>query len=509
MPVPSMLSDVDPALALQALPVPGDRIADKYELVRLVGEGGMGAVFEAIHLRLRQRVAIKILLPKAVVAKDVVARFEREGRIASQLKSRHATRVLDIDVSPGGLPYMVMEYLEGRTLSAELRRRKTLSVPEAIHYMLQACDAMAEAHSLGIVHRDLKPSNLFLCPENDTLIVKVLDFGISKILDDSDVELTHTREVVGTPMYMSPEQVRSAKLVDARTDIWSLGVILYKALAGRAPFEGPTPTIAVAIVTEEPASICQVRPDVPPELEAAVFKALEKDPHERYQDVITFAAALQPFAPAVPPAMPSFTPLPLGASSSSSSVGSTRLGPTRAAPPLGPTRAVAPPNPLHYAETQLVADHDKGPAASPELLTPQATHQTPPPATAPSPKGRAWLGLSLGVGLAFGVLCVALYAFLGARAERPVAGPIASGTAPVATPGVTAVPTAPAQPSGQPTGQPEGPITGPIPSETPAGMGPAPQGPAPPSHAGSPSHHTPRGPSQPAPKPSANPLFIP
>jgi serine/threonine-protein kinase len=151
--------------SLVDLPEPGDTLAGKYSIVRVIGEGGMGKVYEAIHLRLRQRVAIKMLLPRVVQLDDVVARFEREGRMAAQLRSRNVARILDVDSTQTGIPYMVMEYLEGHDLDVELQQRGMLPIEEAVSYVCQACEAMEEAHALGIVHRDLKPANLFLCPE--------------------------------------------------------------------------------------------------------------------------------------------------------------------------------------------------------------------------------------------------------------------------------------------------------------------------------------------------------
>jgi serine/threonine protein kinase len=234
-----------------ALPRPGDTIAGKYAIVKVIGEGGMGIVYEATHLRLRRRVALKMLLPHMMAtSSDTVVRFEREARAAAQLRDRHVTKVLDVDTTADGLPYLVMEYLEGHDLEAELAARGPLPIGEAVGYVLQACTAMTEAHGAGIVHRDLKPSNLFLCPEREGWTVKVLDFGISKMADDGDARLTGTQASVGTPLYMSPEQVRSSRSVDLRTDIWALGVILYELLAGRTPFEGSTTAAAASIVAD-------------------------------------------------------------------------------------------------------------------------------------------------------------------------------------------------------------------------------------------------------------------
>src|SRR5580658_8770850 len=290
----------------------------KYAIVGVIGEGGMGVVYEATHLRLKRRVAVKMLLPHMLAAStDLVARFEREARAAGQLRDKHITKVLDVDTTSEGLPYLVMEYLEGHDLEAELVARGPLPIAEAVGFVLQVCGAMAEAHTAGIVHRDLKPSNLFLTPDRDGWLVKVLDFGISKMADEGDAKLTGTQTTVGTPLYMSPEQVRSSRNVDARSDIWSLGVILYELLAGRTPFEGSTTAAAAAIVADPTPPLQEFRPDVPPDLQAAIHLALCKDPRGRYATVGEFAQAIAPFAGAIRPSMmppssqpSSGTPLP-------------------------------------------------------------------------------------------------------------------------------------------------------------------------------------------------------
>jgi len=279
------------------LPEPGECVSGKYVVANRIGGGGMGAVFEAVHLRLRRPVALKFLHPTSSRRAESYHRFEREARAMGQLRSPHAVRILDVDITPNGLPYMVMDLLEGTDLEYQLQRRaERFPIAEAVDYVSQACAAMAEAHALGIVHRDLKPSNLFLCRDGrGNVTLKVLDFGISKwMADEGRVTTTHVS--MGTPLYMSPEQVRSAKHVDGRTDIWSLGVILYELLAGQPPFVG-TPTAVIAgVVADAVPSLCERRPEVPKELEAAILRALAKDPEDRYPDVRAMAEALAPFA---------------------------------------------------------------------------------------------------------------------------------------------------------------------------------------------------------------------
>ncbi len=238
--------------AVDRLPAAGDVLGGKYVVERLIAEGGMGAVFEARHTRLGHRVAIKLLQPYTRIVPQIGDRFEREARAAAQIRSRNVARVIDVETLPDGAPFMVMELLEGHDLEAEIGTRGTIPPVEAVNYALEACAGMAEAHRLGIIHRDLKPANLFLSMEGGERVLKVLDFGISKLTADVDLKMTSTNSVLGTPLYMSPEQVRSAKHVDARSDIWSLGIILYEMLSGTVPFLGETANaVAASIVADE------------------------------------------------------------------------------------------------------------------------------------------------------------------------------------------------------------------------------------------------------------------
>jgi serine/threonine-protein kinase len=239
----------------------GRVLAGKYRVERVLGQGGMGVVVAAHHIQLDERVAIKFLLPDAVANAEVVGRFVREARAAVRIKSEHVARVSDVGTLEGGEPYMVMEYLEGSDLAAWLLQRGALPVEQAVEFLLQASEAIAEAHALGIVHRDLKPANLFVVRRADGLwSVKVLDFGISKVtaLDASgpDANFTRTSAVMGSPLYMPPEQMAASRNVDARADIWALGVILYELLSGHAPFAGETlPEVCMKIAIEPPPAI--------------------------------------------------------------------------------------------------------------------------------------------------------------------------------------------------------------------------------------------------------------
>jgi serine/threonine-protein kinase len=273
---------------------PGSIFIDKYKIERQLGEGGMGKVFLATHVHLAERVAIKVLHREMTTRIDLVDRFLREARASVRLKTEHVVRILDADRSPDGLPYIVMEYLDGRDLLAMFRERGALPVGEVVDYMLQTCEAMAEAHGQALVHRDIKPANLFVTQRSDgSTLVKVLDFGISKTLD-RDLQLTSSQAMLGTPAYMSPEQLRASRDVDTRTDVWSLGVVMFELLAGAQPFDAPTFGELVIQVVTQPAP--PLVADVPRGLASAVARCLERDPAARFQTVGDLASAIVPFA---------------------------------------------------------------------------------------------------------------------------------------------------------------------------------------------------------------------
>ena len=279
---------------------PGQLLAGKYRVERVLGEGGMGIVLLAINEALGQRVAIKLLRTGTFGQGEALARFEREARAAARLRTEHVARVLDVGKLEDGSPYMVLEYLEGNDLSHYIDGAPPLAVADAVDWLLQASEAVAEAHSLGIVHRDLKPKNLFLTTTVDGRHkVKVLDFGISKTVEGphQDFALTRTSEIIGSPSYMSPEQLKSARDVDHRTDIWALGVILYELLTKQVPFGGNTITELVVSVLQDPTpDVRAIRPDVPEGIAIAIARCLAKDVNARYPAVVDFAQAIEPFA---------------------------------------------------------------------------------------------------------------------------------------------------------------------------------------------------------------------
>ncbi|MDP9151238.1 MAG: serine/threonine protein kinase, partial [Myxococcota bacterium] len=280
----------------------GEILAGKYQVEKILGAGGMGVVVAARHLQLDAQVAIKFLLPAMVENQEAVSRFAREARAAVKITSEHVARVLDVGTLENGAPYMVMEYLEGGDLAAWIRQRGAMPIEQAIDFVLQTCLAVAEAHALGIVHRDLKPSNLFCVRRADGhLTVKVLDFGISKVTalpasGGPSFSGTQTSTVMGSPLYMSPEQMTSARDVDSRTDIWALGVILHELMTGAAPFQaGTLPELCIRIATQPPARLRSVLPQAPARLEAVILRCLKKDRNDRYRDVGELALALSEF----------------------------------------------------------------------------------------------------------------------------------------------------------------------------------------------------------------------
>jgi serine/threonine-protein kinase len=297
---------VDKPLDLENLE-PGTVLLEKYRVVDTIGIGGMGVVVAADHLQLHSRVAIKFLLPSLVRNEAVNKRFILEARAATKIKSRHVAKVVDVGTMKAeglpkqGVPFMVMEYLHGRDLSEWVQAGRRFGVEEAAGFVIQAAEALAHAHRVGIIHRDVKTANLFLHEAEEADgegMVKVLDFGISKLVDDpAELGLTKTTTVLGSGLYMSPEQMRSAKNVDHRTDIYALGVCLYEILTGTQPFTAETfSELCVKVNIEAPTPIREHRPELPEDFAAVAAKSYARDPNERYQTMAELAAALAPFA---------------------------------------------------------------------------------------------------------------------------------------------------------------------------------------------------------------------
>ncbi len=282
------------------LPKTGDLLLGKYLLKQRLGEGGMGVVFAARHTLLGQDVAVKLIRPEFLSEQEAVARFILEARASARIENEHVARVLDFGLVDQ-LPYMVLEFLDGMDLANVLAERGPLPVTDAVDYMMQAIDAVAHAHALGIVHRDLKPANLFIARrQSGTACLKVLDFGIAKSLGGGgagDRGITKPRTLLGSPLYMSPEQLMDSKGVDHRCDIWSLGVVAYELLTGRPPFNGDNVVALFAeIASAEPLSIHEHRSEVAKDLDATILKALGRKPGERFESVTEFGLGLFPYA---------------------------------------------------------------------------------------------------------------------------------------------------------------------------------------------------------------------
>ncbi|MCL2449149.1 MAG: serine/threonine protein kinase [Polyangiaceae bacterium] len=281
---------------------PGDVLAGKYRVERVIGVGGMGIVVAARHEQLDQLVAIKLVRQEALSTGDAAERFMREARAAAKLKSEHVAKVLDVGTLDTGAPFMVMELLDGTDLASVLESYGPIPFEMAACLVAQACEAVAEAHACGIIHRDLKPHNLFLTwSAGGTPKIKVLDFGVSKAvgrMSSGGGSLTGTRAMLGSPLYMAPEQMRSSRDVDARADVWALGVVLFELLTRRWPFEAETmPELCLKVVSDPPISLAALRPETPAALIAIVERCLEKTPARRYANARELAEALEQFVP--------------------------------------------------------------------------------------------------------------------------------------------------------------------------------------------------------------------
>ncbi len=464
----------------EAVPIrEGEMLAGKYRVERVLGSGGMGVVVAAVHVQLEQRVAIKFVRDEALGNTDAVQRFLREARAAVKLKSEHVAKVLDVGTLESGAPYMVMEYLEGSDLGQVLSDHGTLTVQAAAEWIVQACEAIAEAHALGIVHRDIKPPNLFLAKSvGGQAQIKVLDFGVSKSLTSSGVGgLTQTRAMLGSPLYMSPEQMRSSRDVDARADVWSLGVVLFELLTKRWPFEAESmPELCLKVVSDPPVAIASLRTDVPKAMVDVIERCLQKDPAKRYANAAELASALEPLAPPASRHVAERARLAMG---SIPDIGSAPASVT-----VVPSSAISGPHPLPDALAHTA-------------LTPATWGSTGGSRGGEKKKAGAGRGLWIGAGAAALVLAAA--GFLALRGHD-------AGSA--ATSGAASSPTVPVSAVLPPadTTTPPGAVTTlqALPSATPS----AAVGMAPPTPATSGMSATPAPPPPPAPPALRGPAVV-
>ena len=293
----------------------GALIAEKYVVGRRLGQGGMGEVYEAHHAALQRKVAIKVLLEEGARSPEVLARFEREAGAAGRLEHENIARVYDFGRLPDGMPFLVMEYLDGEDMSSWILQNRPTPLADVVSLAIQACRGIAEAHRQRVVHRDIKPSNLFIAKRPDgSRILKIVDFGIAKTRAEGSSDLFQTVASIGSPLYMSPEQLLDPSTVDERTDIWSLGATLYEAILGEPAFPaGSLAALHVMILTGTPDSLCAARSDVPSELERIVFRCLSKKRDDRFADMAELRAALSALSTSLAVHLPSSSFLPVTA----------------------------------------------------------------------------------------------------------------------------------------------------------------------------------------------------
>ena len=434
----------------------GDVIDGKYELVRELGKGGMGAVFEGRHIQIGRRTALKF--PEVSRDPHIVSRFLREAQAAAAIGSDHIVDVYDVGQLPDGAPYLVMEFLEGLPLSDVIRRTGQFETNVAVGITLQLCDALAPAHDRGIVHRDIKPANLFLT----TLAgregwLKVLDFGIAKVRgavsSQTQDHLTRTGMTLGTPYYMAPEQFMGAKDVDGRADVYSASVILYQMLSGSTPFTGASyEELIVRVAAGSPPSPVSLRPDLDGTLAEVVLRAMARDEDERYPSMEAFAKALRPFAnqaqgasipltlvmpagesPSSPQRLPSHMETPLtGFTPPESVLTPPETAYTPSEGPLTPPETAYTPSGLSPqtagpTDPRIVSPTVQGPLPTQkDALVPSSTPTAWESEAAGPASSRRWLGLAIGAVVTVAVVAAGVVIALNNSGEETPSQPIST-----------------------------------------------------------------------------------
>jgi serine/threonine-protein kinase len=457
-------------------PQPGDLINGKYRLIRLIGDGGMGSVFEARHEYLGTVVALKFLHSELASKQGLVARFLREARLSATIKSDHIARVTDVDQASDGAAYLVMELLEGESLRALLEREGRLQPSVALDYTLQMLDGLEAAHAIGVVHRDLKPENVFVVKTAKGPLIKLLDFGIAKLRASKELQggLTRPGVMMGTPEYMAPEQAYAADSVDVRADVYSVGAILYEMLAGQRPAQGEDPLeIAAFIMAQKVPRLSQVDRTIPERLSDVVARAMAPMPADRFTTAAELRAALTPLSGSVPPqgrAIPATLPPETNEPRRDGSrTGTVKVQPsaaTFAAMEGGPRIARSAPqgSPAAYA----LPPPPGGNAYVPGIPAPAGYANLPPvPGATKGPRRLSvWLLIAMSV-LAIGIVAVALamgeFDTTATRAEPTATTP----AHPTATAAPTATPTAGTPTTLPPIGTPVQPTTAPPPATAP------------------------------------------
>ncbi|PIE05699.1 MAG: hypothetical protein CSA75_03405, partial [Sorangium cellulosum] len=331
---------------------PNELVAGKYRLVRIIGQGGMGSVWEGEHISLGTRVAIKFIEMELAQSDEARTRFDQEARAAAKLQSRYVVGVFDHGIMPDGRPFIVMEYLAGETLEERVVARGRMTIAETAPIISQVARGLSKAHNLGIVHRDLKPENIFLAdsPDDDEQVAKVVDFGIAKFTDGSPNGMsssTRTGTILGTPVYMSPEQARGLRNIDHRSDLWALGVVVYRCCVGRLPFEGQAVgDIVVKICTQDPVPPSSIDPSLPRSFDAWFARCVARDPVQRFSSAKELASELMVVAGLITTSRQAFI--------SSSAVSSNRAAPSDEMTHL-PAPSVSSKVKLENAATQMGA----------------------------------------------------------------------------------------------------------------------------------------------------------